>query len=188
MVVLVEIMYHGFLTRLDLSVNLFMPVLRNAFLTLLSKGIDILFDTLPVLCVSLILAVYLWLRHVKKEALFFACIMLITAGAISVLKIVIQRARPLNAIIPATGFAFPSGHATTAVVFFGLLTYLIIRLKISTCIKIVTIIISACMILLIACTRIYLGVHWLTDVIGGLALGTCILSAGIMLQERFNIC
>lgn len=98
------------------------------------------------------------------------------AAAISyaILKPAVGRLRPSAALQygpPDTGWAFPSGHTTQSAAFYGMLAMLLFtsagthrRLLAAG---------AAAMIVVIGLCRLYLGVHWLTDVLGGLALGLC---------------
>ena len=98
------------------------------------------------------------------------------------LKETFQRARPLNALISKSGFAFPSGSTTVALVFFGLMIYLFADKKY----KVTTILLAGLTVFLIGFTRIYLRVHWVTDVIGGFIIGGVILAVSIIIY-RMNI-
>ena len=83
------------------------------------------------------------------------------------LKILIREPRPLGGLIVENSFSFPSGHAYSAVTFYGLLTYLLYKKTKNKLILIPGIIFIG----LIAYSRIYLGVHYWHDVIAGLILG-----------------
>ena len=176
----------NFLERLDLSVNSAMPSIQSEFFTLVAKAFAFIFDTLMMIIISAIIAVFLFIKKYRKKAIFFALTMLANAGAIYLLKEVIERARPLNSLVIETGSAFPSGHAATAVVFFGLLCYLTFKFAKTKSMKIWVYSISILMILLIGFSRIYLNVHWFSDVLGGILLGGFILMLGIVIKEIFD--
>ena len=108
--------------------------------------------------------------------------MVISGIIIKISKEVFQRARPLSSIINETNFTFPSGHATITVVFLGLITYLFSKKDSKKQMTIVTIF----LILFIGFTRIYLRVHWFTDVITGFILGSVILFTSIKLFEHYR--
>ena len=181
--VVLEVLNNGTLVQLDFFLSMATPQIRNSFFTSLSILIDVIFDLVSMIVISILLSVFLLRRYCKKFALFFSMTILLDAIVLLVLKEIIMRARPLNGIISKTDFSFPSGHTAGAVVFFGFLTYLIMHKSESRAIKGVTISISSFMILLIGFSRIYLNVHWLTDVIGGFALGLFILTGSILLKE-----
>ncbi len=174
---------HKFINNLDLSINSFTPKIENNFLTVFSEIIAFIFDTITLIIISMIVSIYLWFNNNKKESLFFIVTMLLTSGFIFVIKNLVQRVRPINSIIPETSFAFPSGHVTTAVVFFGLFTYLILIKNKSKSIKSLILSSSMFMIVLISFTRLYLNAHWLTDILGGIAFGSFILASFIMIYK-----
>lgn len=88
-------------------------------------------------------------------------------------KNLVGRSRPpvAYAIITEQGFAFPSGHAYFGVVFYGLLVYFLIRHFEQKWLKSGIYLLGSIYILILAFSRIYLGVHWFTDVIAGLSFG-----------------
>lgn len=88
------------------------------------------------------------------------------------LKVIIARPRPnILRIVQETGYSFPSGHSMISMGFYGLLIYLAYRNIKNKKRKYPLIIFLALLILLIGISRIYLGVHYATDVIGGFVIG-----------------
>ncbi|MBR9702102.1 phosphatase PAP2 family protein [Candidatus Pacearchaeota archaeon] len=166
---------------IDSATNVLMQSIENSVLTSFSKIIAIITDPLILLITSLIIAAILYLKKRNKQATLLATTTIATAILIKLSKQIIQRARPLNALVQEISSAFPSGHTTMAVVFFGLIAYLFITKK-----QKLAAIITTLIILLIAFTRIYLRVHWLTDVIAGVILGTIILAISITIHKKSN--
>ncbi len=97
---------------------------------------------------------------------------------VEIAKNIIGRVRPPveNALIIEHGFAFPSGHSYFAVAFYGLLTYFWVRHFYQKWARIGVFILGLVYILLLGLSRIYLGVHWTTDVLGALSLGVATLA------------
>ena len=95
----------------------------------------------------------------------------------SVMKELIQRPRPPASqwLAQADGWAFPSGHTTQATVAWGVVCALACVGRSSRA-RTALIAAATLVILLVAASRFYLGVHWLTDVLAGLSLGTAILA------------
>ena len=87
-----------------------------------------------------------------------------------ILKIIIARPRPEGALISETGYSFPSGHSMVSSAFYGLLIYYCYEYIKSKKIKTIVISILLLLILLVGYTRIYLGVHYPSDVLAGFAL------------------
>ncbi len=97
---------------------------------------------------------------------------LIAVGVSQALKRIICRPRPVGiALIEETGYSFPSGHSMVSFAFYGFIIYLIYKSKLNKYLKILLILSFSLIILNIGLSRIYLGVHHTTDVIGGYALG-----------------
>jgi undecaprenyl-diphosphatase len=78
--------------------------------------------------------------------------------------------------MPEAGNSFPSGHVTSAVVLFGLLAFFAWQTWKSARIKVVSGSLVAVLVSFVGFTRIYLNVHWLTDVLAGYLLGTAWLT------------
>ena len=90
---------------------------------------------------------------------------------VEVIKRLWRRARPavIKPLIEATGFSFPSGHAATAAAFYLSLAFILNR-HLKTQGRIVNAV-AATLIALVALSRVYLGVHYASDVLGGIVLG-----------------
>ena len=93
------------------------------------------------------------------------------------------RARPAEILYQVSrhGYSFPSGHALIATIFYGFCAFCIIHVLHKRWQKILVGIIAALVIILVGFSRIYLGVHWVSDVIGGWVLGVAVLSLLIIL-------
>jgi undecaprenyl-diphosphatase len=86
------------------------------------------------------------------------------------LKYTLGRARPHNIYTGLAQFSFPSGHATSSIVAYGFLAFLVSCGK-SDRGKMAITLLAAAVISLIAFSRLYLGVHWFSDVLAGMSLG-----------------
>lgn len=88
-----------------------------------------------------------------------------------ILKFIIQRPRPDGfRLATASGFSFPSGHSMAAMAFFGLLAWLVWRYEKDRRQRTLLVTAFALIIVMIGVSRIYLGVHYASDVIGGFCL------------------
>jgi len=99
-------------------------------------------------------------------------------------KSFISRARPADvAYYEVEHFSFPSGHSTTGFALFGFLAYLLCRNTQNSTYRKLILVGAAILILLIGFSRIYLGVHFLSDVLAGYILGFLWLLVGISIEE-----
>ena len=104
-----------------------------------------------------------------------------------ILKRYYVRVRPeMYFQVQETGYSFPSGHSMVAISFYFICTYLLVRNRPWNIKKIIIWITTIVFVILIGFSRIYLGVHWPTDVIGGLSLGFVCLYFNIVLVELLH--
>ncbi len=103
----------------------------------------------------------------------------------TLLKKLVHRPRPEWETVYATEptWSFPSGHALGALIGYGMIAYFIILLVPRRWARVLTAIIAVAVVVFIAYSRLYLGVHYLSDILGGLAAGTLWLSACISGME-----
>ena len=140
--------------------------------TLIGRG-------LPMVAMSVALFLwFLWRR--KKPECLVAGAALLSLGIYPILKLIIERPRPAETLITVwrenSGLGFPSGHAFTAVVLFGLAFYLARHFAPGRWAVGLVRSLSAAMILLIGLSRVYLGAHWPSDVLGGFLYGAIVLT------------
>lgn len=104
------------------------------------------------------------------------------------IKRILQRPRPTEyRIIEETGYSFPSGHSMVSMAFYGYLIYLIYRYVKNKYIKWISIILLSLLICLIGISRIYLGVHYTSDVLGGFLISISYLIIYISAANKFII-
>lgn len=125
---------------------------------------------------------------VAKKRRYLTAMILSNVSAlifIEAAKNIIGRARPpvANALITESGFSFPSGHSYFAVVFYGLMTYFWVRHFHQKWAKTGMFVLGSGFILMLAVSRIYLGVHWTTDVVAGISLSLAWLSVTVAYIE-----
>lgn len=136
-----------------------------------------------------VLVIYYWIRKNKKLALNVAAIGLTSTAVLFLLKDIFQRKRPLDPLIRnVTGFSFPSGHSFSSFTFYGLIAYILWQTHISTAWKITATILLFLFASTIAFSRVYLQVHFPSDVIAGFCLSIVwlILSLYVLVKVKFT--
>lgn len=104
------------------------------------------------------------------------------------IKIIIKRPRPFDiALIEELSYSFPSSHSMISIVFYSLLIYYIRKYVKDKNQKFILSIFFVVIIILIGFSRIYLGVHYLSDVIGGYLIGIIYLIFLSVLNKKYNI-
>lgn len=153
-------------------------LLQNASPTLDGVFIAISYLGEPLIAIIIIVILY-WIhdRVIAKNLTYF---LLFSVYSNNFLKNIFQDPRPtINQIVSEKGFGFPSGHAQNATVTWGFLAYQFKKARWFTVIAIV-------LIALIALSRLYLGVHDLQDVLGGLLIGSILLLTFLTLQPTIS--
>jgi undecaprenyl-diphosphatase len=144
----------------------------TAGLTKWTKTVSVLASTVFVTPVAAIVAVALAMRRRWARVALVVAAPLGATGLYALIKILVRRPRPpVHALAHASGFSFPSGHATVAVAFYGALALLAARAVRSWRLKVAFWAAVLVLVALIGFARMYLRVHYFTDVLGGVALG-----------------
>lgn len=135
----------------------------------------------------IIITLLLLLLKNKKIAFASAINLAVSFGFNQLLKAVFSRARPSGiSLIKETGYSFPSGHAMVSMAFYGFLIYLIYKSNWKKQHKIICITLLSILILAIGLSRIYLGVHYASDIIAGFSMGIVYLSIFISVLNQFK--
>lgn len=124
---------------------------------------------------------------IKNKKIGLSIIMNIAIIAIlnQVLKRILQRPRPTEfRIIEETGYSFPSGHSMVSMAFYGYLIYLIYKYIKNKYVKCISIVLLSILICSIGISRIYLGVHYTSDVLGGFLISVSYLIIYIMFTNK----
>lgn len=127
----------------------------------------------PLLAVWVLIAVvFLWRRHRHRQAVF-AVVTSLGGGIIDTLvKASVNRPRPVvdHPVASALGKSFPSGHAMSATVTYGALLVVVSPL-LSPRLRRPAFVATVVLVLAVGCSRLLLGVHFVSDVVGGFVLG-----------------
>jgi len=118
-----------------------------------------------------VLTAFFWYKKWHSDLWFF---LLSFGGAtllFNLIKFTIERARPDLRIIEAFGYSFPSGHSSTAMALAIALYFIFSKRVDSGLLRVLFLLAAVAWPLMIAFSRVYLNVHWFSDVLAGLALG-----------------
>lgn len=135
----------------------------------------------------IILTILLIVVLKNKKVGLSICINLVVVTILNqLLKRLLQRPRPTEfRIIEETGYSFPSGHSMVSMAFYGYLIYLIYRFVKNKYLKWISIVLLSLLICLIGISRIYLGVHYTSDVLGGFLISISYLVIYISASNKF---
>lgn len=118
----------------------------------------------------------------KKLAFILVIFLIVDSLLIETSKRIFRRERPnRKRLVREKGFSYPSGHTLSATAFYGFLIYFVLVSLLSLELKIVIVLLLLELILIIGFSRIYLGVHYFSDVVGGLLLGAFYVSLYVYL-------
>ena len=143
-------------------------------------------ETVAEIITILLLVLTLLIYKKKLEAFLVLVLPSLVALLTWLIKVIINRPRPDKVLADDSGLSFPSGHVSYIVVLFGFLLYVLPRLIKRRMIITVLQVVMIMMILLMMTSRIYLGEHWPSDVLGGAMLAGLILIPLIMIYKKYR--
>ncbi len=157
--------------------------LKSDFFTVFFKGITFLASTEFIIILNIFIIIYMVVK--KKFGLSIIVISSLSSSLINnLVKFLVKRDRPLDiALIKETFYSFPSGHAMISLLFYGSIIYLLNQYKPKNY-KILSFVIGI-FILLVGISRIYLGVHFASDIIGGYLLSGIILITLASITKKY---
>ena len=135
----------------------------------------------------LTIILFILIKNKKIGVSIFSNLAIITALN-QLLKNILQRPRPTEyRIIEETGYSFPSGHSMISMAFYGYLIYLIYKYVKNKYVKWISMALLSLLICSIGISRIYLGVHYTSDVLGGFLISISYLVIYISAVNKFLI-
>lgn len=169
---------------IDNAISQFIYSFRNPLLTKIMFGITQLGGEYLLVGATLALIFFAWKKH-KREAILFSIILGMGEVINFLIKIVIQRPRPeLSPLYEVVkSYSFPSGHAMNSFIFYSLLAYFVFHFTRKKRLSIFISVLSLILIFLIGFSRIYLGVHYPSDVIAGFIAGFWVVITAIFIER-----
>ncbi|MBR6528536.1 MAG: phosphatase PAP2 family protein [Firmicutes bacterium] len=170
-------------TPIDLAVLEFMVSIRNDFLNMVVSFITHCGDTITIVALCAILVI---LPTRKKYGFPVTISALLGLAIYKPMKHVFLRARPdvMYHIVEQGGYSFPSGHTTSSIIVYGILLYLIRKHCKNETLKNILSAVCLVFIFCIGPSRLYVGVHWFTDVLAGAFIAMGVLNVVITVLER----
>jgi membrane-associated phospholipid phosphatase len=142
-----------------------------------------------IMVAGVAVVVGLWLGW--KEAFFLGTTVVAQGGLNVLIKTVVARPRPLDTVVEVvqavSGNSFPSGHVMFYTVFFGFLFFLVTLQMPRSWLKTGLLVVLGTLVVLIGPSRIYVGAHWLSDVIAAYLIGVVLLLISIELYLRYLV-
>ena len=171
-----------YLTKLLLlnEIKLFDDMVFNLVANLRCEPLTIIFKFFSFLCsfyFVIILTIIIMLFSKDKKVTFYIVLNVLFCFFLNqTLKFFFARSRPTEInLIVENGYSFPSGHSMLSLAYYGFFVYLILNSNIKRKNKIIAIISLALLIFFIGLSRIYLGVHYASDVLAGFAISAAYL-------------
>ena len=157
--------------------------LRSDLWDTIFKTITRFGNTLNVLCITIII----FLLVDRKTQRLLGINIMVTVFLNQFVKQIIRKPRPDHIrLIHQGGYSFPSGHAMISIALYGFLIYLLITKPCNKYLKVFGIPILILLIIGIGCSRIYLGVHYPSDILAGYSLSLIILILVIHYKDKMN--
>ena len=174
----------------ELSVTLWVQSWRTPWLDNVMTAVSAPGFRLVGLPLVVLITAFLYLKGHRIELLVMCGAALVTSGVDQIIGRLVARPRPADDLVQILreldGFSFPSGHVTYYVVFLGVLTYVSARDMPPGPVRLI--LHSAVLIALLAVgfSRIYLGAHWIGDVLAGYAVGAAVVAGSLAVLRRWR--
>lgn len=175
------------IAKLDITgYNLISKYLISDSVTPIARGITQLGGAIFLIVLAIILSITI---KNKKTGILIWANLVISTLLNQILKYIVQRPRPTEfRIIDESGYSFPSGHSMVSAAFYGFLIYLIYKNVKNKYWKWGLITVLSLLIILIGTSRIYLGVHYTSDVLAGFLISISYLIIFTHLIKNLEIC
>ncbi|NNU45224.1 phosphatase PAP2 family protein [Ramlibacter montanisoli] len=181
----VQVLVHGPMMELDQAASHWFATHRHALLTRAMLLVSEMHRTAQVLAAAAVLALVLLRRGQQRSALALLAVptgMVLNVG----LKESFQRMRPMldDPLVQLATYSFPSGHAVASTVFYGMACALVFTHVRSRAWRALAACFAVAMVLVVTFSRVYLGAHYPSDVVAGVAVGTICVVLFLRLLPR----
>ncbi|SHN30698.1 undecaprenyl-diphosphatase [Duganella sacchari] len=179
------------ITLLDVQVAHWFNAHATEPYTSLMLGVSAMHSVAGMVVLFCLLALYLWRAQARYWLL--ALVVSVPGGMVLnvMLKHLFQRTRPVfdEPLVMLATYSFPSGHTTAATCFYGLLVSYLVIARPAWSVRLGTVVLCLTMVLLVAFSRVYLGAHYVSDVLAAMAesvawLAVCITAISTLRRRR----
>ncbi len=168
----------------DTAVSAAVRRVDSPFLNAFAVTFSVIGDVPVMATLTVFVTAALLVGRRRAEALLVSGTMLAGFACSELLKAVVHRARPVAEVariaVPPS-MSFPSGHAVAAAIFFGLLSFIVVAIEQRSPLAVRALFTGVCALLVgaISLSRVYLGVHYVSDIVGGWLLAAAIMVVAI---------
>ena len=178
-----DVFYKEIMMKDIIGYKLVSTFLISDFATPIAKFITNFGGAIFLITLTIVLLVLI--KNKKIGISIFSNLVIVTILN-QLLKAILQRPRPTEyRIVEETGYSFPSGHSMVSMAFYGYLIYLIYKYVKNKYIKWISIVLLSILVCSIGISRIYLGVHYTSDVLGGFLISMSYLVIYISAVNKF---
>jgi len=183
-ILLTVFIFLGVTDSIDQALLSYVISIRSDFLTKFFTIITNIGSAYTLMAISVLI---LLIKKNKKKAFLITINLALVFITSQVFKVLIRRDRPaLIFLVNATGYSYPSGHMMVSSAFYFYILYLLCRKINNKIVRGVLFILTFGLIILIGFSRMYLGVHYLTDIIGAILLSVVYLIVFITYTKRIS--
>ena len=183
-ILLTVFIFLGVTDSIDQALLSYVISIRSDFLTKFFTIITNIGSAYTLMAISVLI---LLIKKNKKKAFLITINLALVFITSQVFKVLIRRDRPaLVFLVNATGYSYPSGHMMVSSAFYFYILYLLCRKINNKIVRGVLFILTFGLIILIGFSRMYLGVHYLTDIIGAILLSVVYLIVFITYTKRIS--
>jgi len=148
----------------------------NDIVTIIYKVITFLGSTLFIVLLCVFFLILFIILKKKNIGLIISSVLIISTIFNNLLKIIFCRTRPdVIKLVHESSYSFPSGHTMASVSMYGILIYILVKSNINKKIKVTLITILSVLPILVGLSRVYLGAHYISDIIGGFLVSIILL-------------
>ena len=183
-IVLTILVFTGITKPLDEGMQAYILSIRNNHITKIFTIFTNMGGAYALMAITVLL---LLIKRNKKVTLLIAINLITVFLTSQIFKLIFRRDRPAEIFLTnASGYSYPSGHTMVSSAFYLYILYLINKKIHNKILKLILSIVTILLILMIGFSRIYLGVHYTTDIIGGLILAIAYLMAYLKITTKYT--